>query len=114
MLYGSAIPDKLPHADRLVAHWLRRFWFRSSAGERWFGSVTQGRWRTHHFAISYRHRPKAVEPYLSAGALMQGNTFSLHLFESAEVRVNARGEGKKSTEREGGGERNRAVGGKPP
>ena len=57
---------------------------------------------------------KAVEPYLSAGALMQGNTFSLHLFESAEVRVNARGEGKKSTEREGGGERNRAVGGKPP
>ena len=52
-VYRSGLPDKLPHADRLVAPWLRRLCYRSSAEEMWFGSVTDTRGRTQHFALSY-------------------------------------------------------------
>ena len=64
--------------------WARRLWSRSSVGERWFGSMNDGRARTHHYAISYRPLArKAVKPYLSASALIRGNTFSPSLFEKA-------------------------------
>jgi hypothetical protein len=81
----SAIVLTSSHKGRLICARgtspLARLCYRSSVEERLFGSAIQRRGRTQHYALSYCPRQKAVEPYLSAGALMQENTFLLHLFE---------------------------------
>ena len=43
----------------------RRLWFRSSAEERWFGSVNDGRGHPHHFAISDAPVPSALVSFVS-------------------------------------------------
>ena len=43
----------------------RRLCYRSSAEEKWFGSVTEGRGRTQHYALSYSPRPSALLSFVS-------------------------------------------------